>query len=69
MKKSFKCISLMLSSLLILGCGSTAFSAATVEDNESVKAIYERLRKAEPFYTMKTTTKFLLKNLITILKI
>lgn len=40
MKKSFKCISLMLSSLLILGCGSTAFSAATVEDNESVKAIY-----------------------------
>lgn len=27
----------MLSSLLILGCGSTAFSAATVEDNESVK--------------------------------
>lgn len=45
MKKSFKCISLMLSSLLILGCGSTAFSAATVEDNESIKAIYEKIEK------------------------
>lgn len=45
MKKSFKCISLMLSSLLILGCGSTAFSAATVEDNESVKAIYEKIEE------------------------
>ena len=35
----------MLSSLLILGCGSTAFSAATVEDNESVKAIYEKIEE------------------------
>ena len=59
----------MLSPLLILGCGSTAFSAATVEDNKSVKAIYEKIEEGRTVLYDENNNKFLLKNLITILKI